>query len=79
MRWRFRRYQDEHPNVPEPTDVILHTRGWFIPKPPEDASWTWHFTGWRFAGDYPVARWKPDGKSSSLEVYVPRHHDWKKP
>jgi hypothetical protein len=82
MRWRLRRYQDEHPDVPEPTAVILHTRGWFIPKPPKEPDWKWRFPGWRFAGDYPVARWQPRKEPDTsrhlpLEVYVPRHNYFK--
>jgi hypothetical protein len=56
LRWRWREYQRQHPDLslPQPTQVILHVRGYGIPNPPGPSPW-------RFDeyGRHPVARWLP--------------------
>lgn len=77
LRWRWRLYREEHPGVPAPTQIILHTRGWIIPAPPGEKPWDW-----QFVGDYPVARWQPGKELGDeyypLEVYVPRFRHFTK-
>ena len=54
LEWRWRTYQQIHPDAETPRQVILHVRTYRIPPPPGPEPWTW-------AGpeDRPVARWRP--------------------
>jgi hypothetical protein len=66
LRWRWYRYQDAHPELPEPNQVILHVRVYRIPAPEGPDPWTWD------GPDVcPMARWRPPANSASLEVYDP--------
>jgi hypothetical protein len=70
LRWRWERYEREHPGVPRPTQIILHMRGYAIPPPPGPSPW-------RFIdyGRHPVARWLPNDSDESggkvLQRYDP--------
>jgi hypothetical protein len=69
MRWRLRKFQDEHPELPDPRQVILRTRVWIVPDPPGPEPWDWVDPV-----DAPVVRWRPRGpfglaRSEDLELY----------
>ena len=70
LRWRWREYRRLHPDLPEPTQVVLHMHGYGIPPPPGPGPW-------RFLdyGRHPVARWLPwkyeQSGVKALERYNP--------
>lgn len=70
LRWRWREYQQQHPALPPPTQIILHIRGYGIPAPPGPSPWSFDSYGL-----YPVARWLPwkadQTGTKALERYNP--------
>ncbi len=67
LRWKLKTFRRQHPDLPEPRQVILrmHTRG--IPAPPGPRPWAW-----TQLSDEPVVRWRParhQPGSDALELY----------
>jgi hypothetical protein len=54
LEYRWQTYQESHPNVPLPRQVILHVRVYRVPAPPGPEPWTWTGPVTR-----PMARWRP--------------------
>ncbi len=68
LRWRLRRFQKEHPDLPEPRQVILRLQTWTIPPPPGPQPWEWIEEA-----DEPICRWRPGrhlAVPDSLERYL---------
>jgi hypothetical protein len=55
LRWKLRRYQAEHPDEPEPVQIVLWERMYRIP-PPDQAPQPWTWTG---PESRPLLRWRP--------------------
>jgi hypothetical protein len=76
LRWRRDAYQREHPDRPEPRQLILHVRRYHIPAPNEGR------IGWDGPFMEPVARWRPAATPPAghrpLEAYDPvtRRFEW---
>jgi hypothetical protein len=54
LSWRVAAFRESHPNLPPPTQAILHVRLYQVPAPPGPSPWYWHDLG-----RHPVARWLP--------------------
>lgn len=60
MSWQLRRFMKDHPDSPQPRQVILWARVFRVPPPKEAPSpWNWQGPEW-----HPVARWQPDAEWS---------------
>src|SRR5262249_48226418 len=68
LRYKLRKFREEHPDWPPPRQVILCSRTWRIPGP-NVRPWDWVEES-----DEPVARWRPlrhpGGTEADLEVYI---------
>lgn len=71
MNWELRRFLKDHPDHPQPRQVILWARVFRVPSPEEAPSpWSWQGPEW-----HPVARWQPDAEWSAdllpVEMFNP--------
>jgi hypothetical protein len=66
LRWRWQQYQQAHPDLPEPNQVILVVRTFHIPAPPGPEPWSWDGPD-----ECPMARWQPRSDGAAVEVYDP--------
>jgi hypothetical protein len=71
LRWRLRRFQEEHPDLPVPKQVILWVRVYRVP-PPDSRPEPWNWLG---PEQTPVARWQPAAhwrsRHLAVEMYNP--------
>src|SRR5262249_24189763 len=64
LKWRLRGFQERHPDAPQPTQVIILARTYYILAPPGPEPWHWDMEG-----PHTIARWLPNRKPE--EGYVP--------
>ncbi len=71
LRWRLRRFQVQHPELPLPKQVILWARVYRVP-PPDHCPEPWSWLG---PEQTPVARWQPEAHWEAghlpVEMYNP--------
>jgi hypothetical protein len=58
LRWRLRRFQEKHPDLPTPKQVILWVRVYRVPSP-DGRSEPWSWLG---PEQTPLARWQPGAR-----------------
>jgi hypothetical protein len=72
LQWRWRRFQQAHPDRPTPSQVIFYVRRFSIP-PPEQVPWRWDTSNYQMFDMQPLARWQPGADRgpdySPLEMY----------
>jgi hypothetical protein len=54
LRWRLAAFRRARPDLPPPTQVVLHVRLYRVPPPPGPTPWRWEYLG-----QHRVARWLP--------------------
>jgi hypothetical protein len=72
FRWKLRKFQQEHPELPEPKQIILRSHTWTIPPPPGPTPWSWVDES-----DEPICRWRPGRHlpaPENLELYLHTEH-----
>lgn len=74
LRWRLRRFQRQHPELPPPRQLVLRQRMYRIPAPEEHReTWMWHEV--HVDPPYPTARWQPEVPAPegylAIEMYNP--------
>jgi hypothetical protein len=68
FRWKLRKFQEDHPELPEPKQIILRSHTWTIPPPPGPSPWEWIEES-----DEPICRWRPGRhipRGENLELYL---------
>jgi hypothetical protein len=71
LRWRQAAFQRQRPELPTPTQVVLHVRLYRVPPPPGPTPWRWEHLG-----QHRVARWLPGARVPPgllpVETYDPQ-------
>ena len=68
FRYKLRKFQDEHPDWPTPTQIVLWSHTWGIPGP-DQRPWDW-----MEESNERIVRWRPrrfpKATGESLEIYL---------